>query len=158
MERHASGVSRFIASVDSGGTRSSTSAAYIPAAVYNRPNLHILTSTIVTRLVLNDNGESSSVRSVEIAQSADGPRYVVQADREVLVCLGAIGSPQLLLASGIGPKDELTKLDIDSHVNLNGVGKSLRDHPACPIPYRTKPGTSGQYLVESDVKSVCNGV
>jgi len=140
--------------VDNGGTRSSTSAAYLPAEVYNRPNLHILTSTLVTRLVLEDANAESTVKSVEIAQKTDGQRYHVRANKEVLVCLGSIGSPQLLLASGIGPKDELEKVGVKSKIDLRGVGKDMKDHPACPIPYKTKPGSSGQYLVESDLKSV----
>jgi choline dehydrogenase len=49
---------------------------------------------------------------------------------EVLLCGGAIQSPQLLLLSGIGPREELSRVGINVVANLPGVGKNLQDHPA----------------------------
>jgi choline dehydrogenase len=149
LDRGKSGIARFQATVDSGGTRSSTSAAYLPASVTARPHLSILTLTRVTRLHL----EKGSVRTVELAQSRDGERYLVKAKKEVVVCMGSYGSPQLLLVSGIGPKDEVEKLGVESQVDLAGVGKSLKDHIMAGPTYKTPPGTSGQYL-SHPVKSV----
>ena len=114
-----------------------------------RPNLSILTLTRVTRLRL-DHG---SVKSVELAQTRDGEKYHVKAKREVLVCMGSYGSPQLLLVSGIGPKAEVEDLGVACQVDLAGVGKSLKDHLMAGPTYKTPPGTSGQYL-SHPVKSV----
>jgi len=142
LDRGRRGIARFQATVDSGGTRSSTSAAYLPATVTNRSNLSILTATRVTRL----NIENGSVNAVELAQSRDGPRYYVKARKEVVVCMGSYGTPQLLLVSGIGPSAEVEKLGVHSQVDLPGVGKNLKDHLMAGPTFNTKPGTSGQYL------------
>lgn len=136
--------------MDSGGTRSSTSAAYLPSLVHNRPNLKILTSTTVTRLVL----DGDRVSNVEMAQSKDAKRYYAKATKEVLVCLGAYGTPQLLQLSGIGDPADLQKIGVDTKVENPGVGKNLLDHLSVAQFFHGKPGTSAQYLSSSDVKSV----
>jgi choline dehydrogenase len=149
LDRGRSGISRFQATIDSGGTRSSTSAAYLPAAVFNRPNLSILTSTHVTKLIL-DNG---SVKQVQLGQTKDGQRYYAGAKKEVVVCLGAYGTPQLLLVSGIGGKAETQQAGSEQLVALDGVGRNLKDHIMAGPTYKAAPGTSGQYL-SHPVKSV----
>ena len=58
---------------------------------------------------------------------------------EIILCAGAIGSPQLLLLSGMGPADQLRPLDIPVIVDIPGVGKGLRDHPDMPMFWRTRP-------------------
>ncbi|TFY70292.1 hypothetical protein EVG20_g2726 [Dentipellis fragilis] len=58
-----------------------------------------------------------------------GPRFVVNATKEVIVSAGAIGSPQLLLLSGIGPKNELEPLGIKTVVDSPNIGKNFQDHP-----------------------------
>ena len=64
----------------------------------------------------------------------------VRCDREVILCGGAFGSPQLLLLSGIGPAEELKRLEIPVRVDLPGVGRNLHDHlevhlqHECPDP------------------------
>lgn len=149
LDRGRSGISRFQATVDSGGTRSSTSAAYLSAGVSSRPNLSILTSTLVTRLLL----EGGSVIGVELGQTKDGDRYYAKARKEVVVCLGSYATPQLLQVSGIGAKKDLEKIGVESKVNLDGVGHSLRDHLMAGPTYRTIRGASGHYLLHP-VKAV----
>ena len=58
-----------------------------------------------------------------------------RAEREIIVCGGAIGSPQLLMLSGIGPAEHLRTLDIPVVCDLPGVGANLQDHPALPVAY-----------------------
>lgn len=149
LDRGRSGISRFQATIDSGGTRSSTSAAYLPASVFNRPNLSILTSTHVTKLIL----ENGSVKQVQLGQTKDGQRYYARARKEVVVCMGAYGTPQLLLVSGIGGKDETEQAGSAQLVALEGVGRNLKDHIMAGPTYKAAPGTSGQYLTHP-VKSV----
>jgi len=66
---------------------------------------------------------------------------VAKCNKEVVVCGGAINSPQLLMLSGIGPKDALRKLDIEVLVDSPGVGQNLQDHLLFPMSYDSKTPT-----------------
>jgi len=67
-------------------------------------------------------------RAAGIAVIRDGREESLRADREVVVCAGALASPQLLMLSGIGPAGELARHGIDVKVDLPGVGANLQDH------------------------------
>jgi choline dehydrogenase len=71
--------------------------------------------------------EGTCCRGVEFEQ--DGQLRTVRANCEVILSAGAIGSPCILMRSGIGPEDELKRLGIDVALNLPGVGQNLHDHP-----------------------------
>jgi len=101
--------------------RSSASMAYI-SPIKNRKNLKVRTGARVSRIVL----EGNRAIGVEIA-SGNGPE-VIRAEREVLVSSGAIGSPKLLLQSGIGPADHLRAVGVKVLHDLPGVGGNLQDH------------------------------
>ncbi|MFA0813188.1 GMC family oxidoreductase [Microbulbifer epialgicus] len=100
------------------GRRCSAAAAYLHP-VKKRPNLHILTHSPAARLILRGD------RAVGV-ELVNGKKIL--ANKEVLLCAGAIQSPQLLLLSGIGPQEELRKFDILPQNHLPGVGKNLQDH------------------------------
>jgi choline dehydrogenase-like flavoprotein len=103
------------------GKRSSTAVAYLrPAA--GRKNLAVKTDVFVNRIVI-ENGCAVGVEIVEKNRST-----VVRAEREVIVTAGAIGSPKLLMLSGLGPADHLNSLGIDVVRDLPGVGQNLQDH------------------------------
>ncbi|OWO92136.1 alanine-phosphoribitol ligase [Rhizobium esperanzae] len=101
--------------------RSSASYAYL-SPIKNRKNLTIRTGARVVRIVL----EAGRAIGVEIATGHG--LEVVRAEREVLVSSGAIGSPKLLLQSGIGPADHLTSVGVKPFHDLPGVGGNLQDH------------------------------
>ena len=101
--------------------RSSASLAYL-TPVKNRKNLTIRLGAVVTRIVL----EGSSAVGVEIATSKG--TEIIRAEREVLVTSGAIGSPKLLLQSGIGPADHLQSVGVKVQYDLSGVGSNMQDH------------------------------
>ena len=103
------------------GRRWSAAHAYLRGAE-TRPNLKILTQVHATRLVL----EAKTCTGVEVA----GPqgRMILNASAEVIVAAGTFGSPQLLLLSGIGPRDEIAPHGIAQSHELPGVGRNLRDH------------------------------
>lgn len=101
--------------------RSSAALAYLEP-VKNRKNLTIRLGAAVTRIVL----EGSRAVGVEIA-TARGTE-IIRAEREVLVCSGAIGSPKLLLQSGIGPADHLKSAGVSVQHDLAGVGSNMQDH------------------------------
>ena len=106
-----------------GGRRSSAAGAYIKP-ILGRPNLTVKTGATVIRLVV-ENGRATGVQYVEGGGSTP---VTAKAEREVLVASGAIGSPKLLLLSGIGPADRLADVGIDVVHELPGVGENLQDH------------------------------
>lgn len=97
-------------------------------------NLTILTNTPVNKLVFDNN----KCVGVEIA-GATSPLF---ARNEVIVSSGSLDSPKILLHSGIGPAEQLERFGIERHVNLPGVGKTLRDHPTLFISWEKKADTS----------------
>ena len=99
-------------------TRSYSRSAYIDP--YYRPNLHILTDAPVSKIVL----DGTTVVGVQYGTDLK----TVKATKEVILSAGAIGSPAILLRSGIGPKDILDAAAITTLVNLPGVGQNLQDH------------------------------
>ncbi|RZS87641.1 choline dehydrogenase-like flavoprotein [Phyllobacterium myrsinacearum] len=101
--------------------RSSASMAYL-APVRTRKNLTVRMGAQVTRIVV----ENSRAVGVEIARG--NAREIIRAEREVLVSSGAIGSPKLLLQSGIGAADHLRKVGVPVVHNLPGVGENMQDH------------------------------
>jgi choline dehydrogenase len=110
------------------GRRQSAADAYL-RPLLARPNLTVVTNARVNGLLFDGAhccGAEYTLRGIE--QS-------VEIEREVLVCAGAIGSPQLLMLSGIGPAAHLRALGIDVLVDLPGVGQNLHDHPMCWVSY-----------------------
>ncbi|CAE6457084.1 unnamed protein product [Rhizoctonia solani] len=131
------GVSEIVSHVDAQGQRSSTSTAYLPKSVLERPNLTVLIDTRITRLLFDaSNPDEPRAVGVEIAQSATGSRYRIAASKEVILSAGAIGTPQILLASGIGPKDVLQKAGVQVLKESNHVGKNLLDHLLSCVVFR----------------------
>ncbi|WP_042401059.1 choline dehydrogenase [Streptacidiphilus carbonis] len=120
------------------GRRLSAARAYLHP-VLGRPNLEVRTRALVGR-VLFDGGRATGVEY----RQGRGPARQVRAGRVVL-CGGAINSPQLLQLSGIGNADELAKLGIEPVHHLPGVGENLQDHlevyvqHACTQPVSVQP-------------------
>jgi choline dehydrogenase-like flavoprotein len=102
-------------------SRSSASMAYLDP-IKDRPNLTVRTGARVTRVLL----EGTRAVGVEIANDRD--LESVRADREVIVSSGAMGSPKLLLQSGIGPAGHLKQVGVPVLHDLPGVGENLQDH------------------------------
>ena len=114
-----------------GGVRSSTSNAYIKPAK-NRSNLKILTNVLVQKVIL----ENKIATGVEY--SINGNKKALKANKEVILCAGSIGSPQLLQLSGIGPKKVLDDAGVDVLHELPGVGENLQDHLEVYFQYHCK--------------------
>jgi choline dehydrogenase-like flavoprotein len=92
-------------------------------------NLHILTETTVDKVNLTcEVGEWRST-GVDIVGKDGTTRMTITARKEVVVSGGAYCSPAILLRSGIGAKEEVENLGIESKIDLPGVGKNLLDHP-----------------------------
>jgi len=104
------------------GKRCSAAKAYL-VPILDRENLTILTDTNVDKIII-ENGRASGVLCI----NEEGEKFEVNAKKEVLLSSGAFGSPQILLRSGIGPREEIVKHGIEHKVDLPGVGKNLQDH------------------------------
>ncbi len=104
-----------------GGRRWSAAMAYLHPALA-RPNLRVETGTLATRLLF----QNKRAHGVEYLQR--GTLRRARAEREVLLCGGAINSPQLLMLSGIGDPAHLGEMDIPVIAPLPGVGSNLQDH------------------------------
>lgn len=111
-----------------GGRRWSAADAYLRPAS-GRPNLRVGTGVHVHRILI----EGGRATGVVVHEQATGRRRVIRADREVLLAAGAIGSPHLLMLSGIGPADHLRALGCPVHVDSPNVGEGLADHLAVPL-------------------------
>jgi choline dehydrogenase len=105
------------------GQRVSAAAAFLRPAL-SRPNLEVRTFAHATN-VLVEGG-----RAVGVEVDFAGRREQFRCSREVVLCGGAVNTPQLLLLSGIGPADELRALGIDVLVDSPNVGRGLQDHLA----------------------------
>ncbi|GAA1211007.1 GMC family oxidoreductase [Pseudonocardia alaniniphila] len=116
------------------GVRQSAADAYIRPVLADRPNLTVIAGALARRLLV------SGERCRGVEYSAGRQMYRVEAGREVIVSAGAIGSPHLLLLSGIGPEADLRGHRIPVVVDLPGVGDNLQDHAIADVVYSaTKP-------------------
>ena len=118
------------------GERWSTTRAYLDP-VRRRKNLTIITKALVCKLIL----ENNTATGVCFKNNKD-KIFNVKSKKEVILCAGAVGSPHLLMLSGIGPKDHLKSMGINLKADLPGVGQNLQDHPDFMIKYKClKPVT-----------------
>jgi choline dehydrogenase len=109
------------------GKRSSTYHAFIEGDVEQRTNLEVISHAHVTRVLLDGGNGQPNARGVEY-RTDDGETVVARANKEVVLSAGAVGSPQILLLSGVGPKHELEAVGIPCQLDSPHVGKHLKDH------------------------------
>jgi choline dehydrogenase len=110
------------------GQRQSAADAYL-RPVLNRPNLTVVTDAHVTRLIFDGN-------RCRGANYTSGPAIeTIEVEREVIVCAGTIGTPHLLMRSGVGPAAHLRDNGIDVVADIPGVGQNLHDHVMCWISF-----------------------
>lgn len=120
------------------GRRMSAWQSFV-APVASSTALTVTTGALIDR-VLVEHG-----RAVGVEYLIDGERRTARAGNEVVLSAGAIGSPAILLRSGIGPASQLAELDIPTLVDLPGVGENLHDHPLISVVYEsTKPLPQGE--------------
>ncbi|MCA9528895.1 MAG: GMC family oxidoreductase N-terminal domain-containing protein [Myxococcales bacterium] len=112
------------------GERQSAAAAFIHPNLH-RTNLEVKTSAHIAR-VLFEGG-----RAVGVEYHRDGRTEQVRAHREVVVSAGAFGTPQILMASGVGPGEHLRALGISPVLDAPGVGQNLQDHISALLIYRS---------------------
>jgi choline dehydrogenase-like flavoprotein len=109
------------------GERCSVAKAYLAPARSN-PNLTVVCHANVSKILIH-NGVATGIEYV-----INGKTHTASAKREVLLCAGAIHSPQILMLSGIGDRAQLEQFNIPVHVDLPGVGENLQEHvDACVL-------------------------
>lgn len=111
------------------GQRMSTERAYLREAM-KRPNLKVISGAHITQVLMQDQ------RAQGVAWVKDGNAHQLHANNEVVLCAGAIQSPQILQLSGIGPSALLAQHKISTVVDLPGVGENLQDHLQVRPSYR----------------------
>jgi choline dehydrogenase len=112
------------------GRRQSAADAYL-APILSRPNLDVVTDALVHRVLM----DRDRCKGVEYHVGAE--TFVAECRGEVVLAAGTVGTPQLLMLSGIGPADHLEDLGIEVVADLPGVGANLFDHPMCGLVYRS---------------------
>ncbi|KAH6901674.1 mala s 12 allergen [Coprinopsis sp. MPI-PUGE-AT-0042] len=134
-------------------TRSYSRSAYIDS-LPPRDNIHIATEATVTKLGFADGdrvtvgGEEDLTISnrVEFGNATAGDmatRYVVGVNKEVILSAGPMGSPKILMHSGVGPKDVLDQLGVRVHLELPGIGQHLQDHLTAGVTWQSRRETAG---------------
>jgi choline dehydrogenase len=113
------------------GRRWSATNAFLRPAMH-RPNLTIMTGAHVSKIRL----EGRVATGVEVVHRKE--KFFAEAKRETLLAAGAIGSPQLLQLSGIGPAELLRKQELEVRHDLPGVGENLHDHLQIRLQYKVK--------------------
>lgn len=130
---------------DKKGERCSAAAAYLHP-VMSRPNLTVITKARVHKVSIEDG------KAVGVEFKTNGKIQKLVAKKEVIVSAGAIQSPQVLMLSGIGPKEHLEQHGIDIKKDLPGVGANLQDHLDVVVKARTPGRTSIGLNLSTSIK------
>ncbi|MDJ0629994.1 MAG: GMC family oxidoreductase N-terminal domain-containing protein [Rhodobacter sp.] len=117
-----------------GGRRCSSAVAYLKPA-RRRSNLKIVTNAQTERILFE------SRTAVGVRARIGGSKTDIRARKEIILCAGAIGSPQLLMLSGVGDPDDFRPHGIETQVELKGVGKNLQDHLQARPVFKTALST-----------------
>jgi len=145
------GVGYFQLNITKKGTRCSTAVGFLKPA-RKRPNLTIVTNALVHRVDL------SNQRATGITYSVNGKIFSADAINEVVLSAGAIGSPHILMLSGIGDKDELQQHQINLHKELPGVGKNLQDHLQIRTIFKVKEPITLNDELRNPVRKILMGL
>ncbi|KAK3291866.1 uncharacterized protein B0H64DRAFT_242093 [Chaetomium fimeti] len=140
-------------------TRSYAATGYYTPEVAKRPNLVVLTETVVNKIIFDTtSGEDAVATGVEII-TKDGQKKQVSASTEVILAAGALQSPQILELSGIGGRDLLGKHGIPVVVDNANVGEHVQDHPIVCQSFEVADGVpSGDVLRDPNVLQALVGM
>ena len=117
------------------GIRWSTAIGYLGISRH-RLNLTIRPNVVVKKIFFDQSSNTPKAIGLEVV--SDNEEFTLEG-KEIVLCAGAIGTPQILMLSGVGPKSHLNKHEIKVVLDSPGVGQNLRDHPLLPVIWRTKP-------------------
>jgi choline dehydrogenase-like flavoprotein len=134
------------------GRRQSAADAYLNPAL-DRPNLDVVTDALVHRVRI------AACRCTGVEYSVGNEMFTAESGREVVLTAGTVGTPQLLMLSGVGEQAHLSACGVRVVADLPGVGANLHDHPmsgivygaAQPVPHATNNHGEVQGLVDTGV-------
>ena len=133
------------------GRRCSTAVGYLHPAM-KRPNLRVVTHAHTQKVVFEGK------RATGVAYRQNGVDRVASARKEVILCAGAIGSPQILLLSGIGPQAHLAEMGIPVVHHLAGVGQNLQDHYSAAIKLKCTQPITVNDVMQSNLRKIKTGL
>ncbi len=133
------------------GKRCSTAVGYLNPA-RGRANLQIVTNALSEKIVVEGR------RAVAVKYRQAGQLKTARARREIILCGGAINSPQLLMLSGIGPAAHLAEHGIAVVQDLPGVGQNLQDHYSAPIKLKAALPVTVNDVMLSNIKKLKVGI
>ena len=134
------------------GRRCSTAVGYLRPAM-SRPNLRVVTNALTERITFDGRRATGVVFRLD-----GGERRTARAASEVILCGGAVNSPQLLMLSGIGPAAQLAAHGIDVVHDLPGVGQSLQDHYSAPLKFKCTLPITVNDVMQSNLKKLKAGL
>ena len=133
------------------GRRCSTAVGYLRPAM-QRSNLRVITDALTEKIAFEGR------RAIGVAFRQNGRLITARASREIILCGGAVNSPQLLLLSGIGPREHLIELGIPVLHHLPGVGQSLQDHYSAPLKLKCRLPITVNDVMQSNMKKLKAGL
>jgi len=133
------------------GKRCSTAVGYLHP-VRNRTNLQVVTGAHTNKVIFEGK------RAAGVLFEQGGQRRTVRANEEVILCGGAIGSPQILMLSGIGSREHLAEFGIPVVHHLPGVGQSLQDHYSAAIKLKCRFPITVNDVMRSPLKKLWSGL
>jgi choline dehydrogenase len=133
------------------GKRCSTAKGYLHP-VMDRPNLRVITGALAQRITF------AGRRATGIDFVQENLPHTVRARREVILCGGAINSPQLLLLSGVGPQEQLAAHGIELVKHSPGVGQAMQDHYSAPIKLKCRYPITVNDVMQSNLKKLRTGL
>ncbi|KAI0830232.1 GMC oxidoreductase [Trametes gibbosa] len=151
------GAGPFVAAVDEKHERSSAATAYLSHEVLQRPNLTVAITVTTEKILFTKTTSTAEPRAagVQISAHRGGPQFVVGISKEIILCAGVVGSPQILQLSGVGPTLHLKQLNIPTLHDLPAVGNNLRDHvSAGAIVFRAHRGWTWDHLTQNPFYTV----
>lgn len=149
---HQEGVGPYQRTI-SGGERWSASFAYLRPILDDRPNLTVKSTALVSRIVFR----GGQAHGVEVVNKRGGVPDVLHASREVILCAGAVQSPQILQLSGIGPADVVRKAGATLVFDSPNVGGNLQDHLDVTVIHNMTQKISA-YSKQAGLKKLAVGV
>ncbi|TIC45875.1 alcohol oxidase [Wallemia mellicola] len=123
--------------------RSYAASAYLYPIETSRSNLVVLTDALVTRVNFDTSSARPKANGVSFRANGNNDEFQAHATNEVVIAGGTLGSPQILLQSGIGPRENLESQNVNVLVDLPGVGAHLQDHISATVEFSTTAPVGG---------------
>jgi choline dehydrogenase len=133
------------------GRRCSTAVGYLRPAM-NRSNLRVITNALTEKITFDGR------RATGVVFRLDGQTRTARAASEVVLCGGAVNSPQLLMLSGVGQAEHLVARGVPVVHHLPGVGQSLQDHYSAPLKFKCTMPVTVNDVMQSNLKKLKAGL